>query len=121
MTTVITDPVTEDTHYGIPVCHIGEDGNMLALGHPGKRKAFAAFNRHARVFCGLPNLADDFSARLADWKDSVEEQWVVFRRPDPDSEFEDPEYEWYFDAASADDPNSQPVTILRVRKETPTP
>jgi hypothetical protein len=35
MSSIITDPATEDTHYGIPVCHIGEDGNMLALGHPG--------------------------------------------------------------------------------------
>jgi hypothetical protein len=116
MSSIITDPATEDTHYGIPVCHIGEDGNMLALGHPGKRKAFAAFNRHARVFCGLPNLADDFSARLADWLDGVKEEWVVFRKPDPDNEFEDPEYEWYFDQSTADNPNSQPVTVLRARK-----
>ena len=113
MTIVITDPATEDTHYGIPVCHIGEDGNMLALGHPGLRKALAAFNRHARVFCRLVNVADDHGARLVDWVDAVEEKWVVFRKPDPDNEGEDPDFEWYFDEAPESDPNSLPVTILR--------
>ena len=113
MTAVITDPATDDTHYGIPVCHLGEDGDMLALGHPGKRKAFAAFNRHARVFCGLANLADDFGAHITDWLDTVEEKWVVFRKPDPDNEFEDPDYEWYLDESTPDDPNARPVTILR--------
>jgi len=118
MITAITNPVTEDTHYGIPVCHIGEDGNMLALGHPGKRKALAAFNRHARVFCRLVNLADDRSARLADWTDAVTEEWVIFRKPDPNDESEDPDFEWYFDASTADNPAALPVTILRAAEET---
>ncbi|HEY9353644.1 MAG TPA: hypothetical protein VIP28_10350 [Nocardioides sp.] len=111
---IITDPETEDTHYGIPVAHIGEDGDMLALGHPGTRRAFAAFNRHARVFCGLANLADDRGAALADWSDVITEEWVIFRKADPDNEWEDPDYEWFFDRVTKDAPGAQPVTVLHV-------
>jgi len=110
---IITDPETEDTHYGIPVCHIGEDGDMLALGHPGIRRAFAAFNRHARVFCGLANLADDRGSALADWSDAISEEWVIFRKPDP-AQDEDPDYEWIFDRVAEGTPGAQPVTILDV-------
>jgi hypothetical protein len=111
---VITDPETEATHYGIPVCHIGEDGDMLALGHPGIRRAFAAFNRHARVFCNLANLADDQNASLDDWSDVITEQWVVFRKADPNNCWEDPDSEWFFDQVTEGTPGAQPVTILDV-------
>jgi hypothetical protein len=111
---IIANPATEDTHYGIPVAHIGEDGDMLALGHPGTRRAFAAFNRHARVFCGLANLADDQNAVLADWADVITEKWVIFRKADPGNCWEDPDCEWYFDLATEDAPGAQPVTILVV-------
>lgn len=110
---IIDKPETEDTHYGIPVCHIGEDGDMLALGHPGIRRAFAAFNRHARVFCHLANLADDQNARLNDWADAIEEKWVVFHKPDPE-QGEDPDCEWVFDYSAEGQPGAQPVTILDV-------
>ncbi|GHH87889.1 hypothetical protein [Streptomyces capitiformicae] len=109
----LTNPATEATHYGIPVCHIGEDGNMLALGHPGTRRAFAAFNRHARVFCHLANLADDCRADLDGWYDRVEEMWVVFRKPDPERG-DDPDFEWYFDVATEATPGAQPVTVLDI-------
>lgn len=112
--TAITDPATEATHYGIPVAHIGEDGDMLALGHPGIRRAFAAFNRHARVFCGLANLADDQSARLADWSDAITEEWAIFRKAEPSNEWEDPDYEWFFDRVIEGTPGAQAVTILDV-------
>jgi hypothetical protein len=117
MTTVITAPDTEDTHYGIPVCHIGEDGAILALGHPGERRALAAFNRHARVFCRLVNLADDFNARLADWTGLTTEKWVVFRKPEEEKN-EDPDWEWVFDASTEGEPNALPVTILDPTKGT---
>jgi hypothetical protein len=110
---VITDPETEDTHYGIPVCHIGEDGDMLALGHPGARRAFAAFNRHARVFCLLVNLADDHRAELDDWYGCVEERWVIFRSPDP-ARGDDPDCSWYFESSREGEPGAQPVTLLAV-------
>lgn len=110
---LITDPETEATHYGIAVCHFGEDGDMLALGHPGARRAFAAFNRHARVFCHLVNLADDHRAELDDWFDRTEELWVIFRSPDP-ARGDDPDCSWYFDRSSEGEPGAQPVTILDV-------
>lgn len=109
----LTDPETEATHYGIPVCHIGEDGEMLALGHPGTRRAFAAFNRHARVCCQLANLADDQGAELDDWFDRIEELWVIFRKPDP-TRGDDPDFAWYFDRVTETTPGAQPVTILDV-------
>jgi hypothetical protein len=110
---IITEPAFEATHYGIPVCHIGEDGDMLALGHPGPRHAFAAFNRHARVFVGLDNLADDRRALLSDWFDHVEEKWVIFRKPDAE-QGEDPDYVWVFDTSAEGEPGAQPVTLLDV-------
>lgn len=109
----ITDPETEATHYGIPVCHIGEDGDMLALGHPGTRRTFAAFNRRARVFVGLANLADDRSALLSDWIGRLDEQWVIFRKPDPE-QGEDPDYEWVTEESAEGEPGAQPVTVLDV-------
>lgn len=109
--TPITDPQTEATHYGIPVCHIGEDGEMLALGHPGERRAFAAFNRHARVFVGLANLADDPDARLDEWLGTTQEKWAVFRLPDPEQS-EDPDYVWIAEDADKATPGAQPVTVL---------
>ncbi|MFD9444986.1 hypothetical protein [Streptomyces sp. NPDC060001] len=110
----ITDPETEATHYGIPVAHVGEDGDMLALGHPGTRRAFAAFNRHARVFCHLANLADDQNASLSDWADVIEEKWAIFRKADPDNCWEDPDCSWFYDEADESTPGALPVTILTV-------
>lgn len=109
----LTNPETEATYYGVPVAHIGEDGDMLALGHPGTRRAFAAFNRHARVFVGLANLADDRRATVDEWIDQVEEKWALFRRPDPE-QGEDPDYVWICDYSSKDVPGALPVTILGV-------
>lgn len=111
---IIANPATEATHYGIPVCHIGDEGDMVALGHPGRRRAFAAFNRHARVYCHLANLADDQNATLDDWSDVITEAWVVFRKPNPDHEWEELEAEWYFDRVTEGTPGSQPVTLLNV-------
>lgn len=45
-------------YYGVPVSDIGEDGNLIALGHHDTRQVLAAFNRHARTFWGLTDLYD---------------------------------------------------------------
>lgn len=111
---IIVKPEMEDTHYGIQVCHVGEDGDMFALGHPGIRRAFAAFNRHARVFCRLANLADDRGAQVEDWIDSITEHWVILRKPNPDNEHEDPDWEWVADWVDADTPHALAVTLFRV-------
>jgi hypothetical protein len=104
----------EAVHYGIPVCHVGEDGDLLALGHHDARKVLAAFNRHARVCAGLLNLADDRSTTVADLLPSLRQRWALFRPPDAASEWDDPDCPWYCDWV--DEPNeagSVPVTILR--------
>ena len=114
MTSELFNPSASDmeaVHYGIPVSGYGEDGAMLALGHHDTRRAFAAFNRHARVCCGLANLADDQGADLDDWLLCIEELWVIFRRPDP-ARGDDPDCAWYFDRVTAATPGAQPVTYL---------
>ncbi|MFB7736227.1 hypothetical protein ACFC08_17940 [Streptomyces sp. NPDC056112] len=110
---IITNPEMEATHFGVEVCHIGEDGDMFALGHPGIRRAFAAFNRHARVHCHFANLADDCRAHVEDWVDAITEHWVILRRPDA-SKGEDPDWEWVADWVDANTPSALPVTIFRV-------
>lgn len=84
----------EAVHYGIAVCHIGEDGDMLALGHHAPYKALAAFNRHARVFVGLANLFDDRSLRVADVIADIAPKWATFAPPDPELG-EDRDCPWY--------------------------
>ncbi|WP_399559380.1 hypothetical protein [Streptomyces chartreusis] len=111
---VVAEPEMEATYFGTPVSHIGEDGDMLALGHPGIRRAFAAFNRHARVFCGLANLADDSHATAGAWADAISERWAIFRKPDPDSEWEDPDYDWIAQWVEPGTPGARPVTVLDV-------
>jgi len=110
---LIADPAMEDTHYGIKVSHIGEDGDLIALGHHRPLRALAAFNRHMRVFLGLDNLADDRSATAADWLPALQQKHAVFRTPDPENEFEDPEWSWVADWCEAGEPNARPVTLLR--------
>jgi len=103
----------EDTHYGITVCHIGEDGDMLALGHHSPRRALAAFNRHARVFVGVMNLEDSRGARIADWLGCIQERWAVFSSPDP-SEGDDPDWLWAVDySVAADTPGAVPIMLLQ--------
>jgi hypothetical protein len=109
---IITNPEMEATHYGIQVAHYGEDGDMFALGHPGTRRAFAAFNRHARTFCHLANLADDCGAHVEDWIDSITENWVIIRRPD-EAKGEDPDWEWVGDWADSKTPDALAVTLFR--------
>lgn len=62
-------------HYGCRVTYVGEDGDVVVMGHPGARRALAAANRHARVDVGLVNLGDD---RFADFYAlMVREVWAV--------------------------------------------
>ncbi|MEU0515610.1 hypothetical protein [Amycolatopsis sp. NPDC006125] len=53
-------------HHGVWVCYIGEDGDVIALGHHEPRRVLAAFNRIARKECGLVNLVDDRNARYVE-------------------------------------------------------
>ena len=110
---IVADPEMEATHYGITVAHLGEDGDMVALGHHSVRRALAAFNRHARVFVGLINLADDRSATVSDWDIAVEQKWAVFRKSNPE-DGEDPDYVWVCDYSAEGEPGARPVTLLEL-------
>ena len=112
--TLITEPEMEDTHYGITVAHIGDEGDMIALGHHSPRRALAAFNRHARVFVGLVNIADDRSETAAEWLDGIKHERAVFRKPNPNDEWEEPDMAWVADWSNPDDPDARPVTLLGI-------
>jgi hypothetical protein len=111
---LITDPEMEATHYGITVAHIGEDGDLIALGHHSDRRTLAAFNRHMRTFVGLANLADDRSATAAEWMSALQQKHAVFRAPNPTEDcWEDPDWTWVAEWCDADAPGAKPVTLLR--------
>lgn len=109
---LIPNPEMEDEHYGVSVAHFGEDGDMIALGHHSTRRALAAFNRHARHFVGLANLADDRSAKAADYTVGISTKWAVFRQPNP--EREDPDFVWVADFCELTQQGAQPVTVLEL-------
>lgn len=57
----MTIPVLEgfETYYGIAVCSVGEDGDLLALGHHEPLHVIAAMNAYSRKVIGLMNMCDD--------------------------------------------------------------
>ena len=109
---VIAEPEMADTNYGIRMAPIGDEGDMLALGHHDPRKALAAFNRYTRTVVGLLNLADDRSARAQDWLKDIEQRWALFTTPDPE-QGQDPDWTWYSTWVKPGTPGALPVTILR--------
>ena len=109
---IITDPEMEATHYGVQVAAIGDDGDLIALGHHDTRRALAAFNRHARVVWGLLNLQDSRAAIAADWAQDIKPRMAVFRKADPDNLHEDPGCIWFADWSDPNSPHARPVTVL---------
>ncbi|WP_333759281.1 hypothetical protein [Streptomyces sp. ISBFB 2968] len=105
-------PEMEDTHYGIGVSHIGEDGDLIAIGHHSDRRTLAAFNRHMRTFLGLANLADDRSATAIEWLPALQRKHCVFRTPDPADCWE-ADWSWVAEWCDPETPGAQPVTLLR--------
>jgi hypothetical protein len=108
------------TYYGVAVSDIGEDGGLVALGHVEPRRAVAAFNRHARVGWGYPNLADDRSATLAEVLNDIDHTWAIQidecgrcgRDPDCGVCLEIREAGWALEWGRAEtDPGAIPVTI----------
>lgn len=55
-----------EEHYGIRICTIGEDGDLVALGHWDLRHALAAFNSYARRVIGLTDLLEGDGGPLPD-------------------------------------------------------
>lgn len=106
----ITPADMEATHYGIPVCHIGDDGeSLLALGHHTVRRLLAAWNRHARTFCGLTGMFDDRSLTVAALLPDIRTCWAIFRTPDPANEREDQDWAWVVKWVAEDFPGAVPV------------
>jgi len=110
MPTFVT-PEPEATHYGIPVTAVGEDGDVLALGHHEPRRALAAFNRHAREQVGLLNLTDIRSSTAAECLAYITQGWALFRKPLLDDDSEDPDWEWVMVPCAATDENAIPITL----------
>lgn len=67
-------------HFGIKVSSIGEDGDMIALGHHDKRQALAAFNAYSKTL-GFPDLLDGGGQHdVREWKwalEAVTEVWAA--------------------------------------------
>lgn len=47
-----------ETHYGMKVSSIGEDGDLVVLGHQEPFHAIAAMNAYSRTFIGLLDMLD---------------------------------------------------------------
>lgn len=63
-------------HYGVYVSFIGEDDQLVALGHHGNQRAvIAAFNRHAQVDVGL-SASDDWKPLVEDVS-PLDRVWAV--------------------------------------------
>lgn len=66
-------------YYGIKLSDVGEDGDVLVLGHHDEpRRVVAALNRNARTNWGSRNLCDDIGVRYADVKDDLTRSWAKF-------------------------------------------
>jgi hypothetical protein len=70
-------PACFSEHYGIRVAYLGEDGDMIALGHHDSRRVVAAFNRHARHHSCWLNMADDTEATYADVINALQATYVT--------------------------------------------
>lgn len=98
----------EATYDGIPVCCSGEDGNMIALGHHDPTATLAAFDRHAREFLKIENLAADDTltdAQLAEYVHHIGAYWGLARKA-TEEEQDYPGWSWTLDPATAETPGA---------------
>jgi hypothetical protein len=117
------------TYYGVELSPLGEDGeHLITAGHPDPRRVIAAFNRYARVVCGLRNLNDDPRADAGDVADiarELKQDWAVLGMECEFYQDHGP-YEdcstcqqirsddgWLFWGRDADEDGAFPVTVLR--------
>lgn len=74
--TTLADHPSFSTHYGVKVCTLGEDGDLLALGHHEPRRVIAALNRYCRREIGLSDLYDGVGQR-SNVYNSIKRGWAV--------------------------------------------
>lgn len=104
------------THYGVPVSTIGEDGELVALGHHNPRTVLAAFNAYARS-CGFRDLADWSYPRTVTAGRVRHELFVVDAECSgcgPEGACRCPDIfslDWWLRAADGDDRDAFPVTV----------
>lgn len=68
-----------EVHYGIPVSSIGEDGDMIVLGHHDGKQALSALNAYAKSL-GWIDLLDGDGRWTDAWKvalSQVESRWAL--------------------------------------------
>jgi hypothetical protein len=116
-----------ETYYGLQLSDIGEDGNVVILGHHSDKplRVVAALNRHARTFWGLVNLMDNTGAELDDLACSLAETYAVVIERCDDADDTDHALDclrcreivtadWYIEwNHKADDKGAFPVTMWR--------
>ncbi|MEU5549220.1 hypothetical protein ABZ738_05575 [Micromonospora sp. NPDC047793] len=92
------------TYYGVPISDIGEDGDVIALGHVGTHRMAAALRRHAREVWG-DDIADPMPTSrrsLTDITDAIAHVWMVNTVDDLD--------EWCLERTEPTTPGAFPVT-----------
>ena len=108
---LITHPEMDAVYFGVAVAYIGEDGDLIALGHSPPRRVLAAFHRHARLVEGE---TDELRAAWERPAVSLTQSWARFRRPDP-AMGEDRDARWWVDWCTSLTPEARPVTLLGSR------
>lgn len=98
------------TYYGVQLIDIGDDGDVMVLGHhDAPRRVVAALNRHARLYWGMPNLYDDRSPGA--YTDTLKDLMPRWARLVPPEQGEDWRVTW---AAKSTDDAAFPITMWHV-------
>lgn len=66
------------TYYGIKLSDVGEDGDVVVLGHHDTRRVIAALNRHARKVWGERSLVSSWGGTLAEARRDLMQRWGRF-------------------------------------------
>lgn len=116
-TDIEAPPAVPWTFYGVPICHVGEDGDLLALGHVEPRRFVAAALALGR---DLGLSGEEILGDTVPDPTSIKHLWGVFAGP---SECEPEAYDWMLETGTwnpdksawtqynQNTPNVQPVTF----------